>query len=141
MIQIIRESNHVAKKVHTCDFCGKFIEIGEQYCKKVLKFNGKIYTFKSHCKCEFIANELAKLCNIDQEISSDEFHDMCSDYCVRYVCPFCTFIDMYDECVLDNCYLDCMDKIVEKLKNYEIIFDNRSCCYKMVKKVKDAEVN
>ena len=132
MITILKNKYRKSNKIHKCNFCGQDIVKGELYLDKTIKWQKKLYSFKSHVSCEYIATKLAEVCQTHVELSDDIFHEMCQDYCQKFVCPRCRFIDIYDECTLDNSYMDCMDKILDSLKRYKLVFDENSVSYKLV---------
>lgn len=48
-------TTQVAKKQHKCNFCGQFINVGDQYERSRLVYDGNAYTWKNHIHCIEIA--------------------------------------------------------------------------------------
>lgn len=107
-----------AKKCYTCELCGYTIEVGEKYSYQVNKDGNDFWDFKSHLECEFLCNELWEFIDPWDGMYEDDFLDGVQDFCVRMICPNCPSYDNeHKECRNDQCY--CMDKCVEKLKEYD----------------------
>lgn len=76
-----------AKKRHVCNYCGCHIEAGETYNRTVLKYDD-VYTWKSHPRCDKIANKLNMFDDCDDEgIGADYFQTFIQE----------TFIDIWRE--------------------------------------------
>lgn len=126
MSEILQEKDRKARKEHRCSYCGETIKKGEIYEYAKLKEDGKLYEWKNHKKCGFVARELWKFADPDDGMTEDDFYDACVLFCRKFVCPSCPNIDTsYDEmdCIKDKSY--CIDKIYDVLQIYELYKDRR----------------
>ena len=124
MPDILKEQNRKARKVHICNFCGKPIEKGEEYCWAKLSSGGELYEWKNHVQCGFIASELWDYADPWDGMTQDDFMDACKDFCQSFVCPSCCRYDKECMCCADG-EVYCIDKIYEFLQSYEIYKDRR----------------
>jgi len=75
-MQIIEEGKHIARKEHTCNFCGGVINIGEEYDYQKNKQDGEFNTWKSHLKCIELSHALKMYDDIyDEGLTSDDFYE------------------------------------------------------------------
>lgn len=74
----ISSRNPVAKKEHVCDFCNGIIPKGEKYKHATNKYEGMLYTWKSHLSCLRLIEALDMEGDGDG-ITSDEFCEYVSD--------------------------------------------------------------
>lgn len=74
-IEVISERRVVkARKTHTCNYCRcETINAGDEYATTTLKYNGDLYTWKSHLICE----ELVSALNMDGDegVSDEDFYE------------------------------------------------------------------
>ena len=61
MTDFIRQSEHVARKDHRCDFCLFTIEKGERYSKTTGVFEGDFFVWKEHLDCRAAGLESMRL--------------------------------------------------------------------------------
>lgn len=47
-----------ARQDHRCDFCGGVIHKGEKYNRQAIAEDGRVWTWKSHEVCKYIAHEI-----------------------------------------------------------------------------------
>ena len=120
VIEIIREEWRTARNIHKCDYCGGTIRPLERYRLCVNKFDGKLYEWKAHEKCEYIAQEIWDYADPDEGMDSDDFCEACSDVCRTFVCPDCGKWDT-DEC--DESY--CLDKLYDLFQTKELYREKR----------------
>jgi hypothetical protein len=74
MVEIINETKLVtARKAHVCNYCGCVIPVGEKYHTGVFKYDGMIYSWKSHLRCERLVNAL----NMEGEegVTGEDFYE------------------------------------------------------------------
>ena len=64
-----------ARKVHGCDFCFGKIQIGEKYRTQFNQYDGYVYSWKNHIRCEEIASELKMYDECYEGLSSDLFQE------------------------------------------------------------------
>ena len=62
-----------ARKKHRCNYCQYLINEGDTYLKSTHVAFGDIYTWKSHQKCEEIAQKLNMFDECDEGLTSDDF--------------------------------------------------------------------
>ena len=81
MLEILKETNPVAKKDHVCQFCGGVIKEGERYNRATISYNGDVYDWKSHLHClELTANlDMNRFCE-DCGLTEEGFKDAIFDY-------------------------------------------------------------
>ena len=60
-----------AIKDHKCNFCGGVIEPKTQYSRAGLLHDGRLYTWKSHLRCDQICSKLNM--EGDEGVTSDDF--------------------------------------------------------------------
>lgn len=113
-----------ARKRHGCDYCNGWIQPGERYHHYVGKYDGEIYTWDSHEKCEYVAQEIWEYCDPDEGLDADNFLEGCSDVCRTFVCPDCGKWDNeYEECDGEGGY--CLDKLYDLFQTKELYRDHR----------------
>ena len=74
-MEILESAKRKANKEHVCDFCRGLIFIGEEYDFQKNKFDGSLYTWKTHIKCSKVANELNMYDNCDEGLNQDDFEE------------------------------------------------------------------
>ena len=81
MLEILKETNPVAKKDHVCQFCGGVIKEGERYNRTTISYDGDVYDWKSHLHClELTATlDMNQYCE-DCGLTEEGFKDAISDY-------------------------------------------------------------
>lgn len=124
MIDTLEQKERKAKKQHRCDYCCGIIKIGEMYDWSKLVFDGEIYVWKSHKKCQSIVDELKRFYSYDDGITEDDFQDWCKDFCYCFVCPTCQkWNKEQQECDDDESF--CTDKIYDFLMDNELYEDEK----------------
>ena len=124
MIDTLEQKERKAKKQHRCDYCCGIIEIGELYNWSKHVFDGEIYVWKSHKKCQSIVDKLKGFYISDDGITEDDFQDWCKDFCYSFVCPACSkWNKEYQEC--DDGESFCTDKIYDFLMDNELYEDEK----------------
>lgn len=73
-MDVISETNQVARKDHKCNYCDAVIPKGENYRRCVLKYDN-LYVWKSHQRCEKIAYELKMFDNCDEGVTNEDFYE------------------------------------------------------------------
>ena len=113
-----------ARKPHVCNYCNGWIQPGEKYHHYVGKYDGEIYTWDSHDKCEYVAQEIWEYADPDEELDSDGFLEACCDVCRTFVCPDCGKWDTADEgCDSRPGY--CIEKLAALFQTKELYRDRR----------------
>ena len=125
MTETISSEWRTARKVHKCDYCGDVIHAGERYHHAVMKYDGMVYTWDEHEKCDFIASEIWDYVDPDEGMTEEDFNEGCADLCRCFICPDCEKYDKDDIC--DEYY--CLDKVYDLLKEYELYRAWRDQCY------------
>ena len=124
MTETIKSEWRKARKRHVCNYCGEFIEPGEKYLYSLQKYDGYLYSWESHEKCEFIAQEIWSYCDPDEGMTEEDFMEGVEEICHSFVCPDCEKYDPDDWCE-KRC---CLDKVYECLKEYELYRAKREGC-------------
>jgi ribosomal protein L24E len=76
MPEIIDSGIRKAIKEHLCDYCGGEIKKGEKYNYQNNKYDGRLYTWKSHVKCEKLASHYNMFDDCgDYGLSGDDFQE------------------------------------------------------------------
>ena len=74
MIETISNKKSKARKEHLCSYCEGTIKIGEIYGNSTHKYEGHIYTWKNHLKCQKLAEDLGMFHDLWSDgLDSDEF--------------------------------------------------------------------
>ena len=73
-MEILSRSTPKARKLHRCDFCGLFIQIGERYEITNIKADD-LYTWKNHIPCGQIADTLNMFDDYDEGLTSESFRE------------------------------------------------------------------
>lgn len=108
-MRIIKTTERKANKIHTCDFCHGDIQKGEVYSNQTNKYDGELYTWKSHLICvEFIFSR-EDICGYEG-VSGDTFRD--------YIIEI--YRDLEPENYLDVEFEDKYNRVIEAFKNKEI---------------------
>lgn len=72
-VEIINDTIVKARKQHVCNLCGEAIIVGEQYERVTCKYDGDIYTWKTHLDCTEIAHKLNMFDYADDGLTEDDF--------------------------------------------------------------------
>jgi len=74
-MEILRTINRTARKEHKCNFCGGVIPIAEKYSHQTNVYDGDIYEWKSHLKCNEIASRLSMYDECDEGLTGEDFRE------------------------------------------------------------------
>ncbi len=125
MYATLDRKNRKARKQHRCDYCGGIIEKGETYDWSKHVYDGDLYEWKTHQKCQFLAAELWDYADPDEGMDEDMFQEALHDFCRIFVCPDCPKWDKeYEDCEEDESY--CTDRAYEFLQTHELYRESRS---------------
>ncbi len=69
-----------ARKEHKCSYCRLKIAIGDKYFHSVHKYDGTIYTWKSHGHCIDIAHKLRMYDDADEGVTDEIFCETISEH-------------------------------------------------------------
>ena len=121
-----------ARKPHSCDYCGRQIDKGEQYEWSKNIWEGRIFEWHNHLACGRVASAIWDYCDPDDGMDEDQFQDACGDVCRRFICPDCPEWDKeYDDCNKDEPY--CIDRMDEFFKTHELYKAGRKAYYEVWK--------
>ena len=81
MSTILRDTCHIARKVHYCDLCCGQIKVGSPYHHRVFIADGELYTNKEHEDCRAAIE--AALDHYDIYNEDDLSYDNLSDYIIE----------------------------------------------------------
>lgn len=84
-MDIIKTTEHKARKPHICNYCGFPIQPGEHYQRDFIHNSGETYEWKSHTDCYTLTGELNMMDHADEGITSDLFYECVNDYHQQYV--------------------------------------------------------
>lgn len=77
-MQTLDRKIRVAKKLHRCDLCGLWIEVGEKYDWQKNVHDRELYEFKMHLSCLELASKLDMFDEFDGGLTSDDFVEFVS---------------------------------------------------------------
>lgn len=81
MSTILKQLTPIAKKVHTCMYCGCNIQIGEKYRRDTLICDGELYDWIAHVDCHAVAIDLNMFDYVDDEgLSGEDFDTNIDQY-------------------------------------------------------------
>ncbi len=64
-----------AKKAHSCNYCHGVIDKGETYETSTHKFDGSVYTWKAHLKCQKLAVDMNMFDDADEGVTDEIFNE------------------------------------------------------------------
>ena len=143
MTEVIEHTDRKARKEYTCDYCGEKIAKGETYDYYKGKYDGSLFTWRSHLACQRVANAVWEYADPDEGMSEDLFQDSCAQVCCEFICPDCESWDKeYNECDNDESY--CIDKMDKFFETHELYFERKGYyriwkCREKVRGMKDEQ--
>lgn len=75
----LRYGHPIARKEHTCMWCGGKISVGEQYDRQTLIYDGYLYEWKNHRECAELADCLDMFAECGDEGLDEEYFKECID--------------------------------------------------------------
>ncbi len=75
----LRHEHPIARKEHTCMWCGGKIAVGEKYCRQTLLYDGYLYEWKNHEVCSELAGSLDMFYECGDEGLDEEYFKECID--------------------------------------------------------------
>ena len=85
-MEILRENFPIAKKEHICDWCEGKIESGIKYKYQIWK-DDNLFTWKSHLKCDRVADFLMDHFGMEDGMDQAQFIDACFTLLTDYIHP------------------------------------------------------
>lgn len=79
MPEKLRYEYPIARKEHTCMWCGGKIAVGEQYGRQTLLYDGRLYEWKNHRECAELAGSLDMFDECGEEGLDEEYFKECID--------------------------------------------------------------
>ena len=132
MYQSLEHKNVIARKEHTCDWCGNVIKKGEEYWRQKYIYDGDFYEWHSHLACSRIVSAIWDYCDPDEGMDEDQFQEGCAEVCGRFICPDCPeWNNEYEDCNKDETY--CLDRMDEFFKTHELYKAERKAYYNIWK--------
>ena len=81
MIEILSNKKVKARKEHTCNYCGGKINKGEIYEISSLKYEGTIYPWKNHLKCDKLTSDLTMFDDLYGEgLDEETFNEIVQEF-------------------------------------------------------------
>lgn len=115
---ILSDKERKARKSHSCDYCGCEIPVGKKYNCASLIYDNRLYDWKAHLDCQFIAQALWSWIDPDDYgLDSEHFQESVQEFCAAYVCPNCVHWDGED-CKTGNNY--CLSKVCAILRTHSM---------------------
>lgn len=113
----IKSCFRTAKKQHTCNLCGGYINPGERYHYEFNKDGSDVWGFSAHLECQFLAQELWDFIDPWDGMYEDDFIDGVREFCQKMICPKCEHYESGYGCKDDEGF--CIHKCVDELKEYD----------------------
>ena len=110
-----------ARKEHICNFCGNKIPRGETYNYSTHVFDGQVYSWRSHAKCDDLCSAIWDFVDPDEGMTYELFCDNLREIADTFVCPECPYRDKEaDDC---DCSLEmkCIGVIHEFFEKYKLV--------------------
>ena len=79
MSEQLDQKNRIARKPHSCDYCGKLIKKGEEYEWSKNIWEGTIYEWHNHLACGRVASAIWDYVDPDDGMDEDQFMDGCGE--------------------------------------------------------------
>lgn len=115
MIEILCTHQPIARKEHHCDYCDGIIHKGEKYERSAVKFDGEVYTWKSHLYCSSLARKIEP---IDEGVGEEDFEIWIDEYVHENHCD-----DKLDDIALEwknKSYQELAKMIYNELKGIKL---------------------
>lgn len=85
-MEILKENFPRARKEHCCDWCQQKIEPGIKYKHQIWK-DDNFFTWKSHLKCDEVADFLMNYFDMEGGMDQTQFIDACFTFLADYIHP------------------------------------------------------
>ncbi len=95
MFEFFSSALPIARKEHTCEYCKKTIQVGEQYSVESGKYDGDFFTRKLCICCKNILDEYCS--EVEPEFTWDDIDEWLADK----HCSKCSKGSVYDSCTWD----------------------------------------
>lgn len=128
MGDLLKSKERTAVKDHICNYCGGIIHSGETYNWAKLSHERKIYEWKAHLKCDYIANCLWEYIDPVDGMTSEDFTEGLKAFCEEFTFPECTEAEgaRDRQFYIDKAYdLLCTHKVVFDRENYRFTLEER----------------
>lgn len=90
MAELLSRKEVRARKGHICDLCKAKIETGAMYVRSAYEDGGKVYDFKQHIHCDYLADSYCASMGCDEYDNGDVedwvFDEVCRDCADREDC-------------------------------------------------------
>ena len=80
MKEILRTTEPIAHKEHTCMWCNGKINVGEKYKRTTIVYNGDLYDWTEHKHCGEVAYKLDMFDYEDDDLNDESFRATLADY-------------------------------------------------------------
>ena len=128
MTEVIEHKDRKARKQYRCDYCGEIIEKGDVYSCYKGKYDGELYTWRSHLGCQRVADAIWDYADPDEGMDADLFMDTCHEVCQRFICPDCPkWNKECEDCEDDEPY--CIGRMDDFFKTHELYRESRKSYY------------
>lgn len=120
MVDVLDDKYRIARKEHKCSFCNGTIHKGEKYRWQKFVEDG-IYEWKSHLKCNFVANQLYNYsnCDYDNGMTSEIFKEIIKEFYYEFIGS--DDISLYDMIDIINKTLENKKLVHNKLNEYQLV--------------------
>ena len=118
MIEQLERKIRKAQKPHTCYFCGKTIQPGEEYEWSKCVCDGEFYELYEHMACSRVASAVYDYADPDEGLTDDDFHLTCCEICQCFICQDCPEYDSEEGCSNGEVY--CIDRMDDYFKTHEL---------------------
>lgn len=121
MVEVLSTCTVRARRPHVCDYCGHVILRGEQYVRACNKFDGRLYTWKSHPHCDRLASALWDYVDHDEGMDAYTFRDAVQTVMYELYCPGnCPLWRKGEGCAAGNDMTTCLMRFDEFMKTHRL---------------------
>lgn len=138
MVEILSLCTVRARRPHVCDYCGHAILRGEQYVRACNKFDGRLYTWKSHPRCDRLASALWNYVDPCDGMDAYTFRDAVQTVMSEHYCPGnCPRWSKSEGCTAGNDMTTCLMRFDEFMQTHRFAYVRKPSgirVWEMVKK-------
>lgn len=121
MIEMLSTCTVRARRPYVCDYCGHAILRGEQYVRACNKFDGRLYTWKSHPHCDRLASAVWNYVDPCDGMDAYTFRDAVQTVMYELYCPGnCQLWRKGEGCAAGNDMTTCLMRFDEFMKTHEL---------------------
>ena len=120
-METIRSNNYKARKEHRCNYCGHVIPKGDTYHRSTHVFDGRLYDWKCHLKCNDLSSEIWNFVDPDEGMTFEDFHDGLKEIADTFICPKCPNWDKEKDDCRKCLSMECIDHIHKFFQTHSLV--------------------